>query len=66
MGLNFIIYDKNKNKVATIRGINDNKNIGMFFDDSYSYLIDFPSDATPDDKLALLHCIYSLDILCLY
>ena len=66
MGLRFRIYDVNNNHVATINGINDNKNIGMFFDDSYSYQINFPPDATPDIKLCLLHCIYSIDTLCLY
>ena len=66
MGLRFKIYDVNNNHVATISGINDNKNIGMFFNDSYSYQINFPSDATPDIKLCLLHCIYSIDTLCLY
>ena len=66
MGLTFKIYDVNNNQVATISGINDNKNFGMFFDDSYSYQINFPLDATPDIKLTLLHCIYCIDALCLY
>ena len=66
MGLTFKIYDVNNSQVATISGINDNKNFGMFFDDSYSYQINFPLDATPDIKLTLLHCIYCIDALCLY
>ena len=66
LGLNFKIYDPNNNPIGIISGINDNKDFGLFFDDSYSYKIDFPLDATPDLKLTLLHCIYSLDTLCLY
>ena len=66
LGLNFKIYDVNHNLIGIIGGINDNKDFGLFFDDSYSYKIDFPLDATPDIKLTLLHYIYALDMLCLY
>ena len=59
--MNFKIYDPNNNPIGIISGINDNKDFGLFFDDSYSYKIDFPLDATPDLKLTLLHCIYSLE-----
>ena len=48
-----------------ISGRND-KNFGTFFDDSYSYEINFPQDAEPDYKLTLLHAIYALDALCIY
>ena len=65
-GLNFNICDINKNVISTIRGKNKNEEYGLFFDDSYSYEINFPSDATPELKLNLLHCIYSIDALCVY
>jgi hypothetical protein len=48
-----------------ISGRND-KNFGTFFDDSYSYEINFPPDCEPDIKLTLLNCVYALDALCVY
>jgi len=66
-GLDFFITDANNNQVMNsfINGRN-NKNFGTFFDDSYSYEINFPEDAEPDYKLTLLHAIYALDALCIY
>ena len=65
IGLDFNICDVNKNPICTIKGEN-NKNFGAFFDDSYSYEINFPPDAEPDIKLTLLNCVYALDALCVY
>ena len=67
LGLNFIIADINNNPImkSSILGRN-NKNFGKFFEDSYSYEINFPEDAEPDYKLTLLHAIYALDALCIY
>ena len=66
-GLDFFITDANDNQIVNsfISGRND-KNFGTFFDDSYSYEINFPQDAEPDYKLTLLHAIYALDALCIY
>ena len=66
-GLDFFIADANNNQIMNsfISGRND-KNFGTFFDDSYSYEINFPEDAEPDYKLTLLHAIYALDALCIY
>ena len=66
LGLNFKIYDVHNNHIGIISGINDNKDLGLFFDDSYSYKIDFLLLATTDFKLNLLHFIYALDNLCFY
>ena len=65
IGLDFNICDINKNPICTIIGRN-NKNFGEFFDDSYSYEINFPIDANPDIKLTILNCVYALDGLCVY
>ena len=65
LGLTFNICDINKNLIASIKG-RKNNDFGAFFDDSYSYEINFPPDATPDLKLTLLHCVYSHDTLWLY
>ncbi len=62
--LNFKIYDVHNKPISIISGINDNNDFGLFFDDSYSYKIDFPLDATPNIKLNLIHCINSLDTMC--
>ena len=66
-GLDFFIADANNNQIMNsfICGRNEN-NFGTFFDDSYSYEINFPEDAEPDYKLTLLHAIYALDALCIY
>ena len=66
-GLDFFIADANNNPImnSSIYGRN-NKNLGKFFDDSYSYEINFPEDADPDYKLTLLHAIYAIDALCIY
>lgn len=66
-GLDFFIADANNNPImnSSITGRN-NKNLGTFFIDSYSYEIKFPEDAEPDYKLTLLHAIYALDALCIY
>jgi hypothetical protein len=66
-GLDFFIADANNNQIMNsfIIGRN-NQNFGTFFDDSYSYEINFPEDADPDYKLTLLHDIYALDALCIY
>lgn len=61
-GLDFNICDVNKNPICSFSGRN-NKNFGAFFEDSYSYEINFPSDADSDIKLALLNYIYALDTL---
>jgi len=42
------------------------KNIGKYFDDSYTYEITFPLDAEPDTKLTLLHSVYIIEALCQY
>ena len=67
IGLDFFIADANNNQImnSSIIGRN-NQNFGTFFDDSYSYEINFPEDADPDYKLTLLHAIYALDALCIY
>ena len=65
LGLNFNICDIKKNIIATIKGSNNN-DFGAFFDDSYTFEISFPSDATPELKLILLHGVFSLDTLCIY
>lgn len=65
LGLNFNICDINKNPIATFKG-RKNNDFGAFFDDSYSYEINFPPDTTPDLKLTLLQFVYSLDSLRLY
>ena len=64
-GLDFNICDVNKNPICPISGRN-NKNFGAFFEDSYSYEMNFPSDADSDIKLVLLNCVYALDTLCVY
>ena len=66
-GLDFFIADANNNPIMNsfITGRN-NKDLGAFFIDSYSYEINFPEDAEPDYKLTLLHAIYALDALCIY
>ena len=64
-GLDFNICDVNKNPICTISGRN-NKDFGAFFEDSYSYEINFPPDADADIKLILLKCVFALDALCVY
>ena len=64
-GLDFNICDVNKNPICTISGRN-NKDFGAFFEDSYSYEINFPPDADADIKLILLNCVFALDALCVY
>ena len=64
-GLDLTVSDINKNPITTIHGRN-NQNFGKFFDDSYSYEINFPLDAEPDIKLTILHGVYALDALCIY
>ena len=64
-GLDFNICDVNKNPICTIRGRNK-KDFGAFFEDSYSYVFNFPQDADPDIKLTLLNSVYALDALCAY
>ena len=64
-GLNFNICDLNKKPICTIIGRNK-KDFGAFFEDSYSYEVNFPQDADSDTKLTLLNCVYALDTLCVY
>ena len=54
-GLDFIICDVNKNPICTISGRN-NKDFGAFFEDSYSYEINFPPNADADTVLTILLC----------